>query len=135
MAEDIHIDAPDLESFIAKLGGFDAAFGPIASNLLHRSALGVQAEAMKRTPVLTGHLRRSEVVAVDPAPYPTFATIGTNLVYAGFIEFGERAAKGGTVKRKAGPARMLRDGATAASGLIVEAIEAAKREIAAKWKL
>lgn len=132
MAEDIHIDAPDLDGLIAKLGGFEAVFGPVASNLLHRSALGVQAEVMPRTPVRTGNLRRRITVAVDPAPYPTFATVGTNLIYAPFIEFGER--KGGAIKRKAGPARMLRDGATAAAGVIAAAIERAKEEIAAKWR-
>ena len=136
MSEDLHISVVGLERLIGKLGDFDTLFAPVAKNLLNRSALAVQGEAMKTTPVVTGHLRRSLTVHIDEAPFPTFAKVGSNLVYAPFIEFGERSdpRSSATIKRKAGPARMLRGGAQTARSLIEAAIERAKEELQARWR-
>lgn len=114
-----------------------AQVGPVARRLLERATLAVQKEAMARTPVVTGHLRRSLTTAIDPAPAPTWGKVGSNLVYAPFIEFGERhdrRAKGGIVRRKAGPARMLRGGFEAAQGTIRAAVAQAGEEIKALWR-
>ena len=138
MSEDLHITVVGLERLLNKLGTFSgmAAYGDVAKNLLNRSALAVQGEAMPRTPVKQGHLRRSETVTIDPAPFPTFAKVGSNLAYAPFIEFGTRSdpRSSAPVLRKAGPARMLRGGAVAARGLIEAAIERAKEELQARWR-
>jgi len=136
LSEDLHISVVGLERLLTKLGDFDALLAPVAKNLLNRSALAVQGEAMKRTPVVTGHLRRSMTVNIDPAPFPRFAKVGSNLVYAPFIEFGTRSdpRSSASVLRKAGPARMLRGGAVAARGLIEAAIERAKEELKARWR-
>ena len=136
MSEDLHISVVGLERLLTKLGDFDGLLATVAKNLLNRSALAVQGEAMKTTPVVTGHLRRSMTVHIDAAPFPTFAKVGSNLVYAPFIEFGERSdpRSSAPVLRRAGPARMLRGGAVAARGLIEAAIERAKAELKARWQ-
>jgi len=136
MSEDLHISVVGLERLLTKLGDFDGLLAPVAKNLLNRSALAVQGEAMKGTPVRQGHLRRSMTVAIDPAPFPVWAKVGTAIVYGPFIEFGTRSDPRSSqpVKRKAGPARMLRGGAVAARGLIEAAIERAKAELKARWQ-
>ena len=136
MADDIDIKLDGMERLISRLRALDAFAAPVARRLLNRSAYAAQAEIQKRTPVVTGTLRRSMATMVDPAEFPTFAKVGTNLSYARFIEFGERInpITREVEKRKAGPARMLRDGAQAAVVAIRTAVAQAARELEAAWR-
>lgn len=54
------------------------------------SAIDVQRNAKKRAPVDTGRLRDSIVYEVQGGAVPMQATIGTNVKYAPFVEFGTR---------------------------------------------
>lgn len=56
--------------------------------LLQKSAFEVEKEAKKRAPVDTGLLRSSITTSIDFRPVPTFASVGTNVHYAPYMEFG-----------------------------------------------
>jgi len=53
-----------------------------------RSAITVQRNAKKLAPVDTGRLRSSIETDVDKSTLPLFATIGTNVKYAPYMEYG-----------------------------------------------
>ena len=65
----------------------DTAFvsGPLRT-FLARSGFTVEAEAKRRSPVDTGRLRAS--IATDVQPF--MVSIGSNVKYAPFVEFGTR---------------------------------------------
>jgi HK97 gp10 family phage protein len=53
-----------------------------------RSLLNVQRRAKERCPVDTGRLRNS--IAIEPADEGLSGTVGTNVEYAPYVEFGTR---------------------------------------------
>ena len=53
-----------------------------------RVTFKVEGESKKRAPVDMGRLRSSISTDVDKAEVPQYATIGSNLGYAPFMEFG-----------------------------------------------
>lgn len=57
-------------------------------NWFKRVTFKVEGEAKKRAPVDMGRLRSSISTDVDKAKVPQYATIGSNLTYAPFMEFG-----------------------------------------------
>ena len=61
------------------------------SNLVRKHAFGIEAKAKQLAPVDTGLLRNSLQTRVDG---PTKATVGTNVEYAAYQEFGTRHQKG-----------------------------------------
>lgn len=134
--DELRIEVTGLKELIRSCGRYGSTYNGAVRLFLHRAGLAVQAQAMPRTPVVTGTLRRSMAVAVDVSSPPTYADIGTNLPYGRFIEFGERQGPSGVVRRKAGPARMLRDGGAAAKGtidrLMVELAQRLKGTISTK---
>jgi hypothetical protein len=124
MANELQVQVIGLKELIHSMQMFGGDYAREIRTFLHKAGLAVQREAQHRTPVATGTLRRSMAVKVDSSNPPVFAKIGTNMPYGPFIEYGERRGKRGIIKRRLGPARMLRDGAAAAgpiiNGLIVE---------------
>lgn len=58
-------------------------FADVREPLMHKITLTVLRHAQQRTPVRTGHLRRSETTRVEPGGLRGF--IGTNVVYAPFV--------------------------------------------------
>lgn len=123
----------ELARVLPKLN-FTRLSGPALRRMLLRCALAVQAKAMERTPVKTGTLRRSETVSVDAAPIPAWSKVGTNVVYARYIEYGWEEREGHLVMRKAGPARMFQGGLIAALPEIEAAVTLATAEIGAAWR-
>lgn len=61
------------------------------SQLLRKHAFGIEAKAKALAPVDTGLLRNSVQTNIDG---PLKATVGTNVEYAGYQEFGTRHQKG-----------------------------------------
>jgi HK97 gp10 family phage protein len=61
------------------------------SNLLRKTAFSIEAKAKQLAPVDTGLLRNSIQTTIDS---PTKATVGTNVEYAPYQEFGTRHQKG-----------------------------------------
>jgi HK97 gp10 family phage protein len=57
-----------------------------ARTALKAGGLVIQNDAKRRAPYLTGTLRRS--IAMEDGPGATEITIGTDVEYAGFVEFG-----------------------------------------------
>src|SRR3970040_2346078 len=76
----------------------DPAFiAPLVRRYLTRAAIVVQSRARERAPVDTGRLRSSIAYLVDAtAPVPLFASIGSNVEYAPFMEFGTGLLTDGT---------------------------------------
>jgi HK97 gp10 family phage protein len=72
---------PRIESQIAKA----------LSDLIRRTAFAIEARAKQLCPVDTGRLRNSITTDITG---PGSATVGTNVVYAPFQEFGTRFQKG-----------------------------------------
>ena len=56
--------------------------------ILNKAVLLLQRDTQIRTPVDTGRLRASWTRTVDSKPFPEFAQLGTNVIYAPFVEFG-----------------------------------------------
>lgn len=61
------------------------------SNLLKKTAFGIEAKAKTLAPVDTGLLRNSVQTRIDG---PTKASVGTSVEYAEYQEFGTRHQKG-----------------------------------------
>lgn len=61
------------------------------SDLLRKTAFSIEAKAKTLAPVDTGLLRNSIQTTIDS---PTKATVGTNVEYAPYQEFGTRHQKG-----------------------------------------
>lgn len=111
-----------------------ALLHPPVRTFFQRATQTVHLAAFQRTPRVTGTLQRSLATAVDPSALPLWGRVGTNVVYAPFIEFGSRQGKGGVVSRRAGPARMLRDGLDQSLGALAGLIGQATAEIEALWQ-
>lgn len=69
------------ESFSAALKKFP--FDAVMEPLMKRIVLTIQKNAMQRTPVLTGTLRRSLTSRVEDAG--AVGRVGTNVIYAPFV--------------------------------------------------
>lgn len=78
------------EEAAARLRAIAAASGgAILATAVSAGALVIEADAKRRAPVLTGNLRRSihhEVVLQTESR--AVATVGTDVEYAGYVEFG-----------------------------------------------
>ena len=129
---ELSVRVEGLDRLLRKLDGQALLVEPVRT-MLQRSAFQVQREAMARTPRVTGTLQRSMTTFVDPAPIPQFARIGTAIEYGPFIEFGYRRRGGRIQFRRAGPARMMRDGFAAARGLIDQYVTEAARQVEQLW--
>lgn len=69
----------------------DPLMGPALRQALQRSAILVQNDAKRGTPVDTGRLRASVTHALDSRPVPLYATVGTNVAYARAVHDGREA--------------------------------------------
>ena len=76
--------APQLKAQFAKLG--EAVAGPKVKAALRAGALVIANDAKARAPVRTGTLRRS--IGIEDGPGPYEVSIGTDLEYAPYVEFG-----------------------------------------------
>lgn len=63
-------------------------FSAMREDLMQKVTLTVLRHSQQRTPVRTGHLRRSETTRVEPGGMRGF--IGSNLVYSAFVHNGTR---------------------------------------------
>lgn len=138
MAE-IGVEIIGLDDLTRKLNNPFAA--QPARNFLNRGTLLIQREARGLAPVDTGRLVDSIATEIDTALVPLWGTVGTNLAYAPYVEFGTRphmpppAALEGWARRHGMPGqgyaialgilhhgtegqRFLRGGADAATGAI-----------------
>ena len=86
MSMDMKVELVGLEEAMRRLTP-DLYAKPVRKLLTDASNLLV-AEAKHRAPVDTGHLRRSITKEVDSAKVPTWAKVGSNVMYAPFMEFG-----------------------------------------------
>jgi phage gpG-like protein len=66
----------------------DALMAPALKQALQRSAILVQNDAKRGTPVDTGRLRASITHALDSRPVPLYATVGTNVAYGRWVHEG-----------------------------------------------
>lgn len=71
---------------------FDSPAGPVGKEL-KRIAMRVTRSAKRRCPVDTGRLRASIVDELGADDRGLVATIGTDVEYAGFVEFGTSRAR------------------------------------------
>lgn len=78
---------------LASLADADRLIGVPLKQALQRSAITVQGDAKRGTPVDTGRLRASITSVVDASPIPRFATIGTNIEYAPWVHDGRRPGR------------------------------------------
>lgn len=76
-----------VEKVVANAKKTTAEVKDAVKNVVAESALNIQREAKKRTPVDTGRLRSS--IAIEFSDGLT-ATIGTNVEYAAAVEFGSQ---------------------------------------------
>lgn len=123
----ISITFTGLDSLIANFERNPEIVVEEVQEALGKSLAGVEMEAKKRTPVDTGLLQGS----IGGEGGYTFikglsAGVGTNVVYAGYVESNERA------KHKTGEAHYMEHGALAAVPFIKEQFEAAMERIADK---
>lgn len=77
-----------LTSLLTKLGAMPPGFEDATRLEVKRSALNVQSGARRRAPVDTGRLRNS--ITHELTEGGLNATVGTNVEYAPFQEFGTR---------------------------------------------
>lgn len=97
---------------------------------MQRSVLHVEGQVKPLTPVKTGTLRRSVHGAVENGGRS--GRVGTPLIYARFIETGVRRGRRGSVRRRAGPARMFERGLAMSTHAIKGYFEQAGRLIAGR---
>lgn len=126
----IHIEAHGLAEATARFAQAPAIVRSELEPAMQRAVLAVQRDVQELTPVRTGTLRRSIHGAVQDAG--RLGKIGTNLIYAPFIELGQRRGKNGTVYRRAGPAAMFRRGGEKAKTTVERIFTDAARRIAAR---
>jgi len=131
-------------------------------DMLQRSSAEIAGEVREKTPVDTGRLRNSvtsEVEKTMPTDVPTWARIGSNVVYAPPVEFGRKPGtfppyrqlqpwarrhgfgpSGGFLvaraiaRRGTKGAEMFKRGLEASEHQVVVFIERASKEIEARWK-
>lgn len=62
--------------------------GPPVRDFMLQTVQLIEAEVKQRTPVDTGPLHASITHRVDPAPWPLWGEVGTNVRYAPAVEYG-----------------------------------------------
>ena len=72
------------DKLINMFNGMQGLFGNILSDNLNKLGLRFEALAKKATPVDTGRLRSS----ITTQTFADYATVGTNVEYASYIEYG-----------------------------------------------
>jgi HK97 gp10 family phage protein len=77
-----------LDGLLAKLAAMPQAVGAAVARDVQAGARNVQAGAKQRVPVDTGRLRSS--IAVETSDDGLSATVGTNVFYGPWAEFGTR---------------------------------------------
>lgn len=71
----------------AELNALTSRTGPIARDLARRGR-NVETDAKRRCPVNTGRLRSSIQTSLSQRGYVLIATVGSNVVYARYLENG-----------------------------------------------
>lgn len=83
---DINVRVEGLEELIRKCD--PAILAAPLKRFFDRAAIGVTNLAKQKAPVDTGRLRASLTHETDSATPPMWAKVGTNVMYARFVEFG-----------------------------------------------
>lgn len=87
MAQSTHWTLRGVPEMHAKFGKLDAAMKGQGARLAMRAGgMVIMNGAKRRAPYRTGTLRRS--IAIEDGPGPLEVTIGTDLNYAPYVEFG-----------------------------------------------
>lgn len=93
----VKIESPNLQRLITVLGS-----GKVVSTELRRaftrSSIRVTNRARRYSPVFRGRLRGSISYSIDPALFPKFAEVGTNVDYARAVHDGRPPGKMPPVK-------------------------------------
>lgn len=82
------VDYSDLDRMIRKYDGADVVLADELVKAMQRSVLSVEAKAKEYAPAATGTLRRSITNEVKPVTTGLQGTVGTNVPYARYVEFG-----------------------------------------------
>lgn len=86
---EITVQVTGLDELIRKVKDPELLGTPLRG-FFTQSTLTLQADAQKLTPVDTGRLRASETTLIDSAPIPLWGEVGTNVIYAPFVEDNTR---------------------------------------------
>ncbi len=119
---DITVEIKGLAEVLAKLDK-SLYSGPLRT-FWQRAAIAVQGRAREKAPVDTGRLRASIMYDVDGASPPLYASVGSDVFYAPFQEFGTRFMEG---------RHYLQGGADESMSDIQSYVEAMGGEIAQAW--
>lgn len=102
--------------------------GPHIRRFFERAGKTVENRAKTYTPVDTGRLRASVTTAVDAATVPLWGTVGTNVFYAPYLEFGENKHP-----RRTGRIPFMRPALADSRPEIDAIVEKTAREIKEAW--
>jgi HK97 gp10 family phage protein len=86
----VNVEIDGLAGLRAKLAALPAEVEAAVRDEVYAGALDVQGAAKRRVPVDTGRLRNS--IAVETEQGGLSATVGTNVEYGPFVEYGTRRA-------------------------------------------